>query len=178
MRPTAQRSSIFIAPSLPWSAPASCCTGMIRCRTRPPGESAAGAVARDANRVSQNGSRRVHDQLWPHLHHCARKARSRRSPSAMPTGTVGVFPTGGKRWSGGSGCPSSGGVCMDMCMLDVTDVPGVSEQDEVVLIGQQGEQRITADELARTIRARSPTKSCAASAAGCRGSIATELLRG
>ena len=42
----------------------------------------------------------------------------------------------------------AGRVCMDMCMLDVTDVPGVSEGDEVVLIGKQGNERITADELA------------------------------
>ena len=33
-------------------------------------------------------------------------------------------------------------------MLDVTEVPGVCEGDEVVLIGKQGDQRITADELA------------------------------
>jgi alanine racemase len=44
--------------------------------------------------------------------------------------------------------PVVGRVCMDMCMLDVTDVPGVSDQDEVVLIGQQDGGRITADELA------------------------------
>jgi alanine racemase len=44
--------------------------------------------------------------------------------------------------------PVVGRVCMDMCMLDVTDVPDVSEQDEVVLLGQQDGQRITADELA------------------------------
>lgn len=44
--------------------------------------------------------------------------------------------------------PVVGRVCMDMCMLDVTDVPGVSEQDEVVLIGRQGSERITADDMA------------------------------
>ncbi len=42
----------------------------------------------------------------------------------------------------------AGRVCMDMCMLDVTEVPGVREGDEVVLIGEQGGRRITADELA------------------------------
>ena len=42
----------------------------------------------------------------------------------------------------------AGRVCMDMCMLDVTEVPGVCEGDEVVLLGKQGDQRITADELA------------------------------
>ena len=33
-------------------------------------------------------------------------------------------------------------------MIDVTDVPGVREGDEVVLIGSQSGERITADEIA------------------------------
>jgi alanine racemase len=41
-----------------------------------------------------------------------------------------------------------GRVCMDMCMLDVTDVPGVREGDDVVLIGSQGSERITAEDIA------------------------------
>jgi alanine racemase len=41
-----------------------------------------------------------------------------------------------------------GRVCMDMCMIDVTDIPGVCEGDDVVLIGAQGAERITADEIA------------------------------
>jgi len=44
--------------------------------------------------------------------------------------------------------PIAGRVCMDMTMLDVTDVPGVSEGDEVVLIGSMGNKRITADDIA------------------------------
>lgn len=44
--------------------------------------------------------------------------------------------------------PVAGRVCMDMTMLDVTDVPGVSEGDEVILIGSQGDERITADDIA------------------------------
>lgn len=44
--------------------------------------------------------------------------------------------------------PVVGRVCMDMCMLDVTDVPGVSERDDVVLIGTQGTEVITADDIA------------------------------
>ncbi len=48
----------------------------------------------------------------------------------------------------GMRAPIAGRVCMDMCMLDVTGVPGVCEGDEVVLIGNQGDQRITADDIA------------------------------
>jgi alanine racemase len=44
--------------------------------------------------------------------------------------------------------PVAGRVCMDMTMLDVTDVPGVAEGDEVVLIGAAGGERITAADLA------------------------------
>jgi alanine racemase len=44
--------------------------------------------------------------------------------------------------------PVVGRVCMDMCMIDVTDVPDAGTGDEVVLIGHQGSDRITADDIA------------------------------
>jgi alanine racemase len=47
--------------------------------------------------------------------------------------------------------PLAGRVCMDMCMLDVTNVPGVREGDDVVLIGSQGCERITANDIAAKI---------------------------
>jgi alanine racemase len=47
----------------------------------------------------------------------------------------------------GRRCPVAGVVTMDMTMVDVTDV-SCAVGDEVVLLGQQGGQRITADELA------------------------------
>jgi alanine racemase len=48
----------------------------------------------------------------------------------------------------GSRAPVIGRVCMDQFMVDVTDIPGVAAGDEVVLIGGQGNETITADELA------------------------------
>jgi alanine racemase len=39
-------------------------------------------------------------------------------------------------------------VCMDMCMVDVTDVPEARVGDEIVLIGGQGGEWITAEEVA------------------------------
>ncbi len=48
----------------------------------------------------------------------------------------------------GQRVPIVGRVCMDMCMVDVTDVPDVATGDEVVLIGCQGEEEISADEVA------------------------------
>ena len=42
----------------------------------------------------------------------------------------------------------AGRVCMDMTMFDVTDIPGVREGDEIVLIGREGEENITAGDIA------------------------------
>ncbi|MBM4307324.1 MAG: alanine racemase [Deltaproteobacteria bacterium] len=51
----------------------------------------------------------------------------------------------------GKRSPVVGKVCMDLIMADVTNVPGVSKGDEVILIGRQGREQITADEVARKI---------------------------
>lgn len=45
--------------------------------------------------------------------------------------------------------PIRGRICMDQFMVDVTDVPEAAVGDEVVLIGRQGDEAITADEVAR-----------------------------
>jgi alanine racemase len=42
----------------------------------------------------------------------------------------------------------AGRVTMDQTMIDVTDIAGVAVGDEVILIGEQGSERITADDLA------------------------------
>lgn len=42
----------------------------------------------------------------------------------------------------------TGNVCMDMIMVDVTDIPEADLSSEVVLMGSQGSERITPDELA------------------------------
>ncbi len=48
----------------------------------------------------------------------------------------------------GQCCPVIGRVCMDMCLVDVTLVGGVKVGDEVILIGRQGRQEVTADMMA------------------------------
>jgi len=47
--------------------------------------------------------------------------------------------------------PIVGRVCMDMCMVDVTSLPEVKVGEEVVLIGSQGKEKITAEEIAKLI---------------------------
>jgi alanine racemase len=48
----------------------------------------------------------------------------------------------------GQRAPITGLVCMDMIMVDVTQIAGTAVGDEAVLIGSQGADRITADEIA------------------------------
>lgn len=48
--------------------------------------------------------------------------------------------------------PIIGRVCMDQCMVDVTDLPQVEIGDEVVLWGRQGEELITVEEIAEKIK--------------------------
>lgn len=52
---------------------------------------------------------------------------------------------------GGRRVPVVGRVCMDLTMIDVTGLKGVKEGDEVVIIGAQGKESVTADELSKNI---------------------------
>jgi alanine racemase len=78
-------------------------------------------------------------------------------PSRIATLPVGYGDGWRRTWSGlaeaivrGVRVPLVGRVAMDAVMADVTDVPGqpVSEDDEFVLIGAQGTERISGDDLA------------------------------
>ena len=44
-----------------------------------------------------------------------------------------------------------GNICMDQCMIDVTDVPDVQVGDECVLFGCQGNEYLDLEELAALI---------------------------
>ncbi|TKB63831.1 MAG: alanine racemase [Nitrospira sp.] len=49
----------------------------------------------------------------------------------------------------GHRAPIAGLVCMDMVMVDVTEIPGTAVGDETILIGRQGNDEITASEIAK-----------------------------
>jgi len=49
----------------------------------------------------------------------------------------------------GQRVPVVGRVCMDLTMVDLTDVPGVTTEDDVIIMGQDRGCKVTADELAR-----------------------------
>ena len=48
----------------------------------------------------------------------------------------------------GRRAPIVGRVCMDMSVVDVTDIPEAAVGDEVVLVGTQGGEEIPVDEIA------------------------------
>jgi alanine racemase len=52
----------------------------------------------------------------------------------------------------GKRAPVVGRVCMDVTMIDLTEIDGVNEEDEVIIIGNQGTEFIGADELAKRIQ--------------------------
>ncbi len=74
--------------------------------------------------------------------------------SLIATLTLG-YADGYPRYLSGKGrvivngvyAPVVGNICMDQCMIDVTDVPNVKLGDEVVLMGKQGDLEILADEI-------------------------------
>lgn len=49
----------------------------------------------------------------------------------------------------GKKCPITGRICMDQFMCDVTEVEDVKAGDEAVLIGAQGNEKITADDIGK-----------------------------
>ena len=76
-------------------------------------------------------------------------------PSVIGTVGVGyadglprVIMTRGHALVRGARAPFAGRISMDHAMLDLTDIPGACEGDEVVLLGSQGTARITAEEMA------------------------------
>ncbi len=46
-------------------------------------------------------------------------------------------------------CPVAGNICMDQCMVDVTNVPDVKVGDEVIIMGSDGKNTILADDIAK-----------------------------
>lgn len=48
----------------------------------------------------------------------------------------------------GQFAPIAGNICMDQCMIDLTDVPNVKVGDEVIIMGSDGKNTILADDIA------------------------------
>ncbi|MEP7287172.1 MAG: alanine racemase [Chloroflexota bacterium] len=75
--------------------------------------------------------------------------------AVIPVGYADGFRRGPQTWGSvlvnGQRAPIVGRVSMDQTMIDVTQIADVSIGDEVVLIGSQGAERITAEDVARQL---------------------------
>jgi alanine racemase len=69
-------------------------------------------------------------------------------PQGYADGYVRALSNCGMVLIGGRRCPVIGRVSMNMFVVDATNAPEVSEGDEVVLIGEQGDKSISAQEIA------------------------------
>lgn len=79
----------------------------------------------------------------------ARPSRAGLVPVGYADGWRRSLGNRGEVLVGGRRCAMVGRVCMDQFVCDVTDVPGATVGDEVVLLGCQGRERLTAAEVAR-----------------------------
>mgnify|MGYP001952104237 CR=1 FL=1 len=77
-----------------------------------------------------------------------RRSRIATLPVGYADGLRRALSNRGQVLVHGRRAPIVGRVCMDQVMIDVTDAGDVAVGDEVVLIGSQGDERITADEMA------------------------------
>jgi alanine racemase len=78
-----------------------------------------------------------------------------QAPTTIATVPVGYADGFNRRLSNrghmlvrGQKAPIVGRVCMDLTMIDVGHIPGVAVEDEVVILGRQANESVTADELA------------------------------
>jgi alanine racemase len=78
-----------------------------------------------------------------------RKSRIAVLPVGYADGYLRILSNRAQVLIGGRRAPVCGRVCMNATLVDVTDLPPVHTGDEVVLLGQQGDERITADEVAQ-----------------------------
>jgi alanine racemase len=72
--------------------------------------------------------------------------------ATLPIGYADGYPRhvrGASVLLGGRRLPIIGVVCMDMLMIDVTDLPPDALGGPVTLIGRDGSEEITVDDLAR-----------------------------
>lgn len=80
---------------------------------------------------------------------CERKTRVMTLPVGYGDGYPRLLSNKADVLVCGRRAPIIGRICMDQLMVDVTDIPDAGMRSEVILLGAQGEERITPDELAR-----------------------------
>ncbi|MBN1220484.1 MAG: alanine racemase [Anaerolineae bacterium] len=83
------------------------------------------------------------------------RTKGEETIAIIPVGYADGFRRSPQTWQEvlvkGQRAPLVGRVSMDQCAINVTRIPNVRQGDEVVLIGQQGNEVITAEEVAENL---------------------------
>ncbi|GAA0077760.1 alanine racemase [Clostridium sp. CTA-5] len=69
-------------------------------------------------------------------------------PIGYADGYSRLLSSGAKVIINGQFAPVVGRICMDQCMIDVTNINNVKVGDEVIILGESGDLKLTADDLA------------------------------
>lgn len=77
-----------------------------------------------------------------------RETRIATIPVGYGDGYGVVLSNKGEALIKGKRAPIVGRISMDLCTIDITDIPGCAVGDEVVLLGKQGDEYISANEIA------------------------------
>jgi len=85
---------------------------------------------------------------YGHEYRLPRDGRIATVPVGYGDGIPRSLKKRGRLLVGGRALPFAGRICMDLVMLDVTELPAVREGDEVTIIGRQSDVQQTADDLA------------------------------
>lgn len=84
-------------------------------------------------------------------YHTKRKTRLAILPIGYYDGFDRGFSNNGSVLIHGKRAPVIGRVCMNITMVDVTDIPGLGLEDSVTLLGRDGKDEISAEELAERL---------------------------
>lgn len=83
------------------------------------------------------------------------RTKEEETIAIIPVGYADGFRRSPRTWGEvlirGQRAPLVGRVSMDQCAVNVSHIPNVRQGDEVVLIGQQGSEEITAEEVAENL---------------------------
>lgn len=85
---------------------------------------------------------------YGHTYVTTRPTRLAVLPVGYEDGYSRLLSNRGEVLIGGRRVPILGRVCMNLCMVDITEIAGVQAGDEAVLLGEQGDEKITADDIA------------------------------
>jgi alanine racemase len=116
-----KKSNISLLPAMAWK------THVVHLKTVPPGAGVS----------------------YGHIFVASRQTRVATLPIGYADGYPRALSNQGHVLLHGQFAPIIGCICMDQCMIDVTEIPNVAMEDEVILLGEADGKKITMEEIGR-----------------------------